>query len=559
MTLLNIEEIKDYISQIPFVNNIYYLEQRDFLICGKIEIAFEELPESLDFEIEIYPQYPLKSYDSESIKFINKNLVNLNHVMETGSICIHTSHNTDLKEKLLIDFTSLKNWIVKYYINKEGDLNYEHIIVPDTAVNDIYHSYLFTDVNNQFNKGDFGEVQISYLNNGSYKEKAISNCIVQNFIALNKQSISCEWSELYKNIKVTQNGFYIFVENPPAKLNRFVFKNWADLNQFFDQKFLLHLHDFQKRALAKFEGRTVPIFVGYKTIATEIHWQVAILQIGKFPLVGIPEKIGGRKTGRWKSELTNEEISWALSRNCSYKYFFGRGTLSKNITDKKILILGIGAIGSIVATTLIRGGCKFVDLADHDTKEPENVCRSEYIFDSGINDKVEELTRILSSISPFVEIASFKKDCFEKLIKVFHRKKEAKELFTSTLNQYDIIFDCTTDNDLMYILNSLELKSDLINMSITNHAKDLVCAFYPNIYKFVDNQFRNILENDLEDLYNPTGCWSPTFKASYNDINVLVQMALKQINILYEREKPKNNFILKTDAEKLFNIKIEEY
>ena len=91
MTLLNVDEIKVHISQIPFVKSIYFLEQSDSFINGKVEIAFEELAESLDFEIRISPQYPLKNYDSESIKFINKHLISYNHVMGDGSICVHTS------------------------------------------------------------------------------------------------------------------------------------------------------------------------------------------------------------------------------------------------------------------------------------------------------------------------------------------------------------------------------------------------------------------------------------------------------------------------------------
>lgn len=559
MISLNVDKIKDYISRIPFVKNIYYLEQRDFLICGKIEIAFDELAEPLDFEVEIYPQYPLKSYDSEAIKFINKTLIEYDHVMENGSICIHTLHSINVEKKLLSDFESLKNWIVKYYINKAGDPNYEHIIVSESAINDVYYAYIFTEVDYEFEKHEFGKVKVSNLNAGSYKEKSLFNFIVQKFINQNNQEIKCQWSEIYQNHKIVDNGLYIFIENAPAKLNRFAFESWSDFGNLFQQNFLWWLHNFEKRYVEKYRGRTVPLFVGYKTVESEIHWQVALLELGKFPLQGVPEKTNGRKTGRWDSELTDAKITWALSRNSSYKYFFGRGTLSGSIINKKILILGIGAIGSIVATTLVRGGCKYIDLADHDVKEPENVCRSEYIFETGINGKVEELIRILSSISPFVEVASFKKDCFETLIKVLYKEKGAKAAFESVLNQFDIIFDCTTDNDLMYILNSLNLTGDLINMSITNHAKDLVCAFYPNIYQFVNNQFGNILENDVDDLYNPTGCWSPTFKASYNDINVLVQMALKHINILYQLEKPKNNFIIKTDDAKLLDIKIEEY
>jgi len=111
----------------------------------------------------------------------------------------------------------------------------------------------------------------------------------------------------------------------------------------------------------------------------------------------------------------------------------------------------------------------------------------------------------------------------------------------------------------MYVLSLLDLNVDLINMSITNHAKELVCAFHPNIYQFVNNQFVNVLENDVEDLYNPTGCWSPTFKASYNDINVLVQLALKHINILFENDKPKNNFVIKSDEKHPSNLNVIEF
>src|SRR5690625_3766675 len=73
--------------------------------------------------------------------------------------------------------------------------------------------------------------------------------------------------------------------------------------------------------------------------------------------------------------------------------------------------------------------------------------------------------------------------------------------------------------------------------------KEMVCAF-TNIYDFVNNQFSNVLQNDTEDLYEPTGCWNPTFKANYNDINVLVQYALNHINRLYDRGKAKNNFVI---------------
>ena len=79
---------------------------------------------------------------------------------------------------------------------------------------------------------------------------------------------------------------------------------------------------------------------------------------------------------------------------------------------------------------------------------------------------------------------------------------------------------------------------DALNLSISNHAKHLICATEQNRYEFVTTQFNgSVLEFDTEDLHNPTGCWSPIFKASYNDINTLVQFSIKHINLKMGQEK----------------------
>lgn len=548
-------KIQSYISNIPFVNRIYYLEQESHFIKGKIEISFDSL-KSLDFEVLIMPQYPLKDHDSESIKFINKELIEYNHVMSDGVICIHTSHCTSLEKKLLIDFNSLKNWIVKYYINSGSIENYEHIVIPESTFDNGYFSYAFAETDKPFNKDEFGQVELRIIKNSIYKEKLIQNFLVQRFKSASIKY--CNWSNYYRDIETTHFGYYVFIEKVPANYNRFIFENWLDFKDLLPTDFLQELHKYES-SIPKGKKFFLPVFIGYKTICEEIHWQVALFESDKFPISGVPIRSNGVKTGNWKSELISQKIKWALSENASYPYFFGRGSFSTLITEKKILIIGIGAIGSILAKTLVRCGCKNIDITDIDTKKQENVCRSEYEFIYGLSDKVVELKNILTSTSPHCNINIVNKENFESIIKVFHRNKEAKAAYCEHLNEYDFVFDCTTDNDLMYILNSLELTCNLINMSITNHAKELICAFYPNIYGFVINQFENILSNDIDDLYSPTGCWSPTFKASYNDINLLVQMGLKQINQIFSNNSAKNNFIVTFEGENAQNLKIKEF
>jgi len=555
--MLDIGVIKGVISKIPYIKKVISLKKDEFFIYGKIEILFEGLEKPLSFKFQIFPQYPLKSYDSESIRFINKDLLKYNHVMKDGSICIHTSYNTNIRKKLLIDFNSLKSWIEKYYINNDEDKKYEHIIVSPSLIHNKYYSYIFTDVDYKFKKGDYGEVKLSLLANGIYKEANIANYLVKSFSTQNGEKTECYWNKMYKKNPLTDNGFYVFIEKHPAEYNKFAFKKFNKLETYIPSAFLDLLHKFEKYNLKNSKDIIVPMFIGYTTVESEIHWQVALLEIGNFPIKEEYEKKDKILVPIRK--LTDQDIKWAITRNASYKYFFGRGTLVTKITNAKILVIGVGAIGSMIAKVLVKGGCRFVDIADYDIKEPENICRSEYLFNTGITDKVYELQQILLTNSPFVEINIFKKEYFEEIIKIFSTDLRDREHFASKLNEYDIIFDCTTDNDLMYVLNLLELNCDLINLSITNHAKELVCAFSPNIDHFVNTQFEKLLDNDIDDLYEPIGCWSPTFKASYADISVLVQMAMKQINLIYEKNKARNNFIIRTEDDNVFTVRIEEY
>ncbi|HLS11808.1 MAG TPA: ThiF family adenylyltransferase [Flavobacteriaceae bacterium] len=536
-----LKDVRDTIQNIPFVEELNWIEQDGIFINGEVAINFEELDEALLFNFKISPVYPLKNYEQESITFYNEDLISYNHVMESGNICIHTSHSTNLKEKIRIDFESLREWIVRYYLKEQKDLNYEHILVEYSSIDDQYFSFLFNETYGQIPIGDFGWVELSSLNRGVYKNKKIENYFIKKFISSSGIEKKLSWSKLYDNSKITNRGVYYFLNEPPASYGKFALKNLEELDLPTD--FLEFLHHFEKDNLKRSRGRIVPLLLGYRINKNESHWQTALLEIGKFPLRGIPIKKDGKKTGKWTGELISEKIQWGLTRNVSYKYFFGRGVFSEEITQRKILIIGIGAVGSIVAKTLTRVGCRYIDLIDYDVKEPENVCRSEYDFFSGISAKTEELKRILAGISPYVDVGCIRSDLFEEIIKSFYQLGPHKKSLQEVVNKYDLIIDCSTDNDLMYVLDAIGLEVGLLNMSITNHAKEMVCAF-TNIYDFVNNQFSNVLQNDTEDLYEPTGCWNPTFKANYNDINVLVQYALNHINRLYDRGKAKNNFVI---------------
>lgn len=298
----------------------------------------------------------------------------------------------------------------------------------------------------------------------------------------------------------------------------------------------------------------VPLLIGYPISEQEIHWQALFIPINNFP--GYGQKISGTNT--WIGKLKEQPIIWAQTRNSSYRNFYGRGAFHHRISTAKVLIIGIGAIGSMVATTLVRGGVIDVVLIDHDVKEPENICRSEYGFLPGITSKVQELTNRLTAISPFVSVKSS-----EDLIDLFKVVVNGSETgwinaVKSHLDKYDIIFDCSTDNDIAFLLGMLDLKAEVFSFSITNNARELICGVKLNLYSWLQYIFHQ-LGQEMEDLYAPAGCWNPTFRASYNDIAVLVQFALCHINSCFKAEKPIRHFYLSCADADGFEIKLREF
>ncbi|MFA7030370.1 MAG: ThiF family adenylyltransferase [Candidatus Cloacimonadaceae bacterium] len=550
-------EINTIIGNIPDVTIIEPFELKDGLTKGCISVFVEGLTEAIQFFVEISEQYPFKWHDSETIKFFNSELLDYKHIMEDGSACIHTAHSPVLSKKLNYDIESVKAWIKKYYINRELDTHYEHLIVPKRKFKDACFAYFFNEVDYQFSKNQYGYLDYSTINMGHFHKDRCTSSIIQSFRNKdNKELVEAKWNFQIKSLE-KHIGVYIFIENTPSKNQRWIFEKWGDFADILPPDFLKFLH-FVEGQFRKNEGAHLPLMIGYKITESEIHWQAVMLEIGNFPIYG--EKVNQQ----WVSQLDKERIiDWAMTRDCSYKYFFGRGKLCDRITESKILMIGVGAIGSIVAKTFVRTGCTKLDFIDFDVKEPENICRSEYSFTTGLNNKTDDLIFELFRISPFFEPIKGGyefSETFNYFIKSNLSDNQLKSEIEKYLNSYDIIIDCTADNDLLYILSRLNITSSLINLSISNHAKHLICATEQNRYEFITTQFNgSVLEFDTEDLHNPTGCWSPTFKASYNDINTLVQFSIKHINLKMGQKKQLRNFVIETEDQNGFNIKLKEF
>ena len=513
------------------------------LLKGRIAVATGQDNTDLEWNVEISPTYPFKVMGSEPIYFQNKNLLDYPHIMQGGNLCMHPAEYENAESQFVNDLKQLKEWIDKYYVKEEKDVHYEHLVVNHYPIHKKYYTFCFAEIQEDFAEGDYGIVHYATLPTGQKNDCQVSNYVVQRFVSYlkTKKVLPCKISNFYQELR-SCTGVYCLLNNIPSVYNKFIVEEYDSIRGLFSQSQKNYIHSFVVSHGDKYDF--FPLFCGYKIPSGGVYWQAMLIFMEDLPIE--PVRVGIGKNRVWLTDFKRGQIQWAETVDISYKYFFGRGAMPEELANKKMLIMGVGAIGSIIAETLTRCGAKNISLYDIDNKEPGNVCRSSYPFYTGITEKTLDMGSLLRQISPHVECTSLK-PIVDLVIKSYAVEHEDKSALAGFFDEFDVIFDCTTDNQLMRVMDSVGAKAQLVNLSITNHAQDLICAFSPNVTETVLLIY-DLLKRDTEtDMYNPTGCWNPTFKASYNDIECKVQIALKHIIKMLSRLEPLSNFYITED------------
>lgn len=549
MTADKIKELIGTLSGVILVDDFTIDEAG--LLKGRIAVATGQDNTDLEWNVEISPTYPFKVMGSEPIYFQNKNLLDYPHIMQGGNLCMHPAEYENAESQFVNDLKQLKEWIDKYYVKEEKDVHYEHLVVNHYPIHKKYYTFCFAEIQEDFAEGDYGIVHYATLPTGQKNDCQVSNYVVQRFVSYlkTKKVLPCKISNFYQELR-SCTGVYCLLNNIPSVYNKFIVEEYDSIRGLFSQNQKNYIHSFVVSHGDKYDF--FPLFCGYKIPSGGVYWQAMLIFMEDLPIE--PVRVGIGKNRVWLTDFKRGQIQWAETVDISYKYFFGRGAMPEELANKKMLIMGVGAIGSIIAETLTRCGAKNISLYDIDNKEPGNVCRSSYPFYTGITEKTLDMGSLLRQISPHVECTSLK-PIVDLVIKSYAVEHEDKSALAGFFDEFDVIFDCTTDNQLMRVMDSVGAKAQLVNLSITNHAQDLICAFSPNVTETVLLIY-DLLKRDTEtDMYNPTGCWNPTFKASYNDIECKVQIALKHIIKMLSRLEPLSNFYITEDD---LNLRIDK-
>ena len=529
---MNEQDLNFYNSHFGEIEDISLVKKFSFNDKEKFfdgKILLKRKKSDIEFDVEIPEDYPFRD-----IRFICLNLSGYSHQNYDKSVCLNTPFVNHIYSRIELDIEKLRGWVYKYVEQEKSDEYYEYSPAKFGGTVD----FLFQESDyhqDRFETNKFGEMYYSVLNTHTSNNKVNRLTAICQKIG-NKDT---DWSSSYKK-KEKYTGIWVFINQEPVFERKRRIDNWSDLIPLLPEGFLAYFEDFCKRtAPYKLGMKTVQdnifLSIGYRIPTSkgkeEINWDLVLLPKNPFPR---KQKSSAQKLAKF-----NQAINWEQTHNSDYQRFFGRGALTTKIINSKILIVGVGALGSSLAETFVRGGLKSLSINDIDIVEAGNICRSVFSFSDVGSSKSAQLKYKLINISPFVEV-----DITDNIVPVPSKSEKYLQL-KSKLEEFDIIFDCSANNGIIQMLSDMELKSKIFYLSMTNKAKEMICVSNIDCKSMIErrNQMLFSLDGIKEaEFREGTGCWHPTFEASFFDINQLLQYTIKKINSSFALNLPQKSF-----------------
>ncbi len=317
--------------------------------------------------------------------------------------------------------------------------------------------------------------------------------------------------------------------------------NWGEISTAADaqgidflgaiRKIASHLRDGKPHVLLI--GFPIPEFVGDKQV--RMHWQsieFPILRPGKS---SIPKGFRDNESGCWQRDKTqifrnSNSIGWLRTENWNSSEIRSRGQLANSILSERVLLIGAGAVGSVIAELLVRGGVKELTILDDDKVEIGNLVRHSLSMESIGRSKAEALADKLTNLSPHLKVKGFIK-------KIKSMDGEVIDLVGNS----GIIIDCSASDDVLYILSTYSWPSKRFFFSISIGLQARRTFMYSSFsVNFPHNSFMEEMskwhEKEREESKNVPfpmegiGCWHPVFPARADDIWLTASVAVKYIN-----------------------------
>lgn len=263
-----------------------------------------------------------------------------------------------------------------------------------------------------------------------------------------------------------------------------------------------------------------------------MHWLAT-----KLPVLTVNNPKGFRPTndrGRWWQDREfvlsdGKPVNWLKTESWSTEELSARGRLASALTDRRVALIGAGALGSVIAELLVRGGVRTVTICDGDTLHATNLVRHTLTLESAGFNKALGVTRKLNTSSPHAQVTASEKN-------LLHGHGSPP----SELAAIDLIVDCTGSDEALNRLGQIEFSDSKVFASISlGMFGKRAFTFISSGVKFPLDHFQEAVspwilkerkENSgIELPWEGIGCWHPLFPSRIDDVWMMAAAAIKTI------------------------------
>lgn len=332
-----------------------------------------------------------------------------------------------------------------------------------------------------------------------------------------------EWGALINRSTMAMYGVWVRLTMAPVMPHWRLPSTWGELRDWYqahegsalNSKIADALHRSEtaaQHAAFLLVGYPVPVRFGEEP--ARLQWEACSLKgvSENDASLGIPDS----KPLKWATVYSNRDL---LNQ--------ARGQFGVGFCQSSVLIIGAGALGSILAEMLTRGGLRRICIVDGETLQLGNLVRHTLMVLNVGHNKAAAIAARLNASS------------LDAKVTAYQGKLDSQTLPELMAREPDIVVDTTGSDQVLSDLASWTRPTLFLSISLGLHARR-VYSFAARCESFPVEDFHSKIQlwlqrdhEDAKDLPQPTtegiGCWSPVFPARLDDIYLLAAAAVKWI------------------------------
>jgi ThiF family len=240
-----------------------------------------------------------------------------------------------------------------------------------------------------------------------------------------------------------------------------------------------------------------------------------------------PSGFRQNELGRWFASVRgtlrpSAGLQWAESQNWHPDELATRGRLPTDLTAARTLLIGAGALGSVVGELLVRSGIINVTVVDAERLVAGNLVRHTLTAEQIGQFKADAVAARLNVASP-------------SAVAIAEPKLAESVVSTAYLAAFELVIDTTGDHRILELLAEVPASRSVtyVSVAVTLHARRLI-AYLSRGTRFPLNAFdaafepyrQDELERDEERPMEGIGCWHPVFPARADEMALMASTAI---------------------------------